>query len=76
MTTAPVVVLPDGRLAYTLPQAAQVVPFSAQTLARAVRKAKDDETFPHPLKAHRDSKGRAVVLATDLVAWVEQLPDY
>ena len=76
MTTAPVVVLPDGRLAYTLPQATQVVPFSESTLSRAIKKAKDDETFPHPLKAHRDSKGRAVVLATDLVAWVEQLPDY
>lgn len=76
MTTAPVVVLPDGRLAYTLTEASQVVPFSQQTLARAVRKAKDDETFPHPLTAHRDSKGRAVVLATDLQAWLERLPDY
>jgi hypothetical protein len=76
VTTAPVVVLPDGRLAYTLPEAATVVPFSAQTLTRAARKAKADDVFPHPLKAHRDSKGRVIVLATDLQAWLERLPDY
>lgn len=71
-----VLVLPDGRLAYTLKQAEQVVPFSESTLSRALRKTEDDGTFPHPLKGRRDSKGRGVVLATDLQAWLEALPDY
>lgn len=74
MTTA---ALPsDGVLAYTFAEAADVVPFSAKTLERAARKAKDDETFPHPLKAHRDSKRRGIVLRPDLERWLERLPPY
>lgn len=76
MTTAPVVVLPDGRLAYTFAEASRVVPFSEQTLTRAARKAKTDGEFPPPLKAHRDSKRRGIVLATDLQVWLESLADY
>jgi hypothetical protein len=62
--------------AYTLRELEDVSPFSEQTFRRAVRKAKDDGQFPHPLTAHRDSKGRAIVLDTDFQVWLEALPDY
>lgn len=70
------VVLSGGRLAYTLDQLADATPFSYSTWSRAIKKPKDDGVFPRPLKAHRDSKGRAVVLATDAQAWLANLPDY
>lgn len=76
MTTPEPVILPGGRLAYTLPQLDEATPFSASTYRRAITKAKDDGAFPPPLKAKRDSKGRAVVIVTDVLAWFELLPDY
>jgi hypothetical protein len=78
MTTAEttLVVLTGGRLAYTLDQLADATPFSQSTWRRAIAKAKDDGIFPRPLPAHRDSKGRAVVLATDAQSWLEDLPPY
>ena len=75
-TEQTLVVLPDGRLAYTVQQAALVVPFSEQTISRALRKPADDGEFPPPLKGHRGGKCRGVVLATDLQAWLERLPPY
>ena len=74
-TEPAVIVLPNGRLAYTLQQLPQVVPFSESTMRRATVKPRDDGEFPHPLKAHQDSKGKTVVLATDLQGWLERLPD-
>ena len=76
MTTPELVVLPGGRLAYTLPQLDEATPFSQSTYSRAIKKPRDDGVFPPPLKAHRDSKGRAVVIVTDALAWLERLPDY
>lgn len=70
------VVLTGGRLAYTLRQLADATPFSSQTYERAIKKPKDDGVFPRPLKAHRDSKDRVIVLATDAQAWLEQLAPY
>lgn len=69
-------VLPGGQLAYTLKELEAATPFSEQTWRKAIRKARDDGVFPHPCPARRDSKGRAVVLVTDALAWLEQLPDY
>jgi hypothetical protein len=76
MTDSQVLILPDGRLAYSVPQLPNVAPFSVDTFRRAIRKPKDDGEFPPPLPARKDSKGKAVVLTTDLQRWLELLPDF
>lgn len=70
-----VLVLPNGKLAFTLKELPNVAPWGEAIFRKATRKPKDDGEFPHPLKAHRDSKGKTVVLATDLQRWLERLPD-
>ena len=65
----------DGAVAYTLPQAAQVVPYSEKTLRRAALKPADDGIFPHPLEAKRDTNGRITVSRAALQRWHDQLPD-
>jgi len=62
------------RVALTLKEAADLTPFSVDTLDRAT-KATDPQSFPPPLRAKRDSKGRRIVLARDLSAWLDSLPD-
>jgi hypothetical protein len=62
------------RIAYTLEEAAQVTPFSAKTLRRAI-KASDPAAFPPPLPAKRGPRGSYVVLADDLERWLRSLPD-
>lgn len=74
----PRALLPEvGPLAYTFKQAAdgKVVPFSETTLRRAAFKPSDDGQFPPPLNAKRDSKGRLIVLRTELQRWLESLQD-
>jgi hypothetical protein len=61
------------KLAYRLEEAADVVPYSVQTLRRAIQ-ATDPRAFPPPLKAKRDSRGY-LILAGDLDAWLASLPD-
>lgn len=62
------------RFALTVREAADLTPFSADTLERAI-KATDPASFPPPLRAKRDSRGRRIVLARDLSAWLDSLPD-
>lgn len=62
-------------MAFSLKQLTEVVPFSESTLRRAAHKPRDDGMFPPPLYAKRDSKGRIVVLATELQRWLERLDD-
>ncbi|MFC8733135.1 hypothetical protein ACFT5B_11810 [Luteimicrobium sp. NPDC057192] len=61
-------------LALTLKDAADLTPFSVDTIERAV-KATDPKKFPPPLRAKRDSRGRRIVLLKDLEAWLDSLPD-
>lgn len=65
---------PAERLAVTLKEATELVPFSEDTLDRAT-KATDPQAFPPPLRAKRDSRGRRVVLVRDLASWLDSLPD-
>ena len=62
------------RLALTVKEAAELTPFSPDTLERAI-KATDPTVFPPPLPAKRDSRGRRIVLTRDLAAWLDALPD-
>lgn len=62
------------RVALTLKEAAELTPFSVDTLERAT-KATDPHAFPPPLRAKRDSRGRRIVLARDLSSWLDSLPD-
>jgi predicted DNA-binding transcriptional regulator AlpA len=63
----------DRRL-LTLPEAAALVPFSVDTLRRAVN-ATSPDTFPPPLRGKKDSKGRYLIRSVDLDAWIDSLPD-
>lgn len=62
------------KAAMSLAEAAAETPFSIDTLRRALR-ATDPRTFPPPLRAKRDSKGRHVVLAGELQRWLDSLED-
>lgn len=66
---------PVGPLAYSLREAANLLPFGETTLRRAAFKPSDDGQFPPPLNAKRDSKGRLIVLRTELQRWLESLQD-
>lgn len=65
------------KLAHSLAEAADLTPFSVSTLRRAIA-ATDPESFPPPLKAKRggtEKKPTFVILAADLAAWLDSLPD-
>ena len=62
-------------LLYTLKEAAEATPFSESTLRRAVKKIRDDGTFPHPCHAKRGSKGEYLIPEASLRAWIDSLPD-
>lgn len=64
----------DPRLAYTLPEAERVVPYSQSTLRRAALKPFDDGVFPHPLEAKRDANGRILITRDALQEWLDRLP--
>ena len=57
------------KLAYTLQEAADVVPFSDKYLRRATRR-----TSGNWLKSKK-AAGKIVILHSDLVAWLEQEED-
>lgn len=58
----------------TLDEAAAHVPFSKDTLRRAITTT-DPHSFPPPLKGKRDSKGRYLVTDRALIAWIDSLPE-
>ena len=63
--------------AYTLEQAAAAAAFSVDTMRKAI-KATDPQAFPPPLRAKRggtEKKPSYRVLASDLDAWLDSLPD-
>ncbi|HEY9249240.1 MAG TPA: helix-turn-helix domain-containing protein [Rariglobus sp.] len=60
-------------MAFTLNEAAATARQSPSTIRRAIH-ATDPAAFPPPLKAKRDGKGY-LILAADLNAWLESLPD-
>lgn len=63
-----------AQLAMTLTEVAAVTPFSVKTLRRAVHET-DPEAFPPPLRAKRDSRGRLIVLTSELERFLASLPD-
>lgn len=65
----------DLRLLYTLAQAAELVPYSEQTIRRAVKKVRDDGLFPHPMHSKRGSKGEYLIPLASLQDWIDRLPD-
>lgn len=69
----------SDKLAYTLPEAVEVTPYSEATLRRAIRATSavdknGQPIFPPPLRAKKGGKG-FTILRRDLEAWLESLPD-
>lgn len=70
----------NAKTALTVHDAAELTPWSVDTIRRAVRatSAVDKNgmpTFPPPLKAKRGPRGQVVILRRDLDAWLDSLPD-
>lgn len=61
-------------VSYNVPTAAQVTGVSARTIDRAC-KATDAEKIGVPLLKSKLIGGRRVILASDLHAWANALPD-
>ena len=61
------------RLIVTLQQASDLTPYSVATLRKAV--LSDGSSWPPPLPAKRDSKGRITVKTADLLAWHDRMAD-
>jgi hypothetical protein len=61
------------RLAYSLPQAAALTPYSEQTLRRAIKTTDPNGDVP-PLVAQTGPKGRYQILHDDLIAWLRAFP--
>lgn len=56
-----------AKLAYTLTEAAQEVPYSVDHLRRAVKRTNPND---NPLPARRRDNGRITILHTDLAKWI------
>lgn len=56
----------------TLQEAVAETPYGEKTLRRAVKKVKVDEEFPPPLKSRRDRRGRIIISAEHLTAWMDR----
>lgn len=66
-----------SKVAYTIPEAAEQVSVSIDTLRRAIR-ATDPATYPPPLKAKRTGslkKPSYRISHTELMAWFNSLAD-
>lgn len=70
MTVTPI----EVRL-FSLAEAADRTPYSEQTIRRAVKKVRDDGSFPHPMHSKRGSKGEYLIPSTSLQTWIDNLPD-
>lgn len=68
------------KAALTVHEAAELTPWGADVIRRAVRATathdKDgNPIFPPPLKAKRGPRGQFVILRDSLDAWLDSLPD-
>ena len=64
------------KIAYTLAEAAEVVPYSIDFLRRATRTT-DPNAWPPPLPAKRGkgANAKTTISHRDLEAWFDSLPD-
>lgn len=68
---------PRTPLVYSVAEAAEITHMSQETIRKAIR-ATNPRSFPPPLRAKRVGLGpraKHIVLATDLLAWLQILPD-